>query len=79
MGSVQLLKVKVEVFNRTFCNSDESYDGIITPSMFCAGDIQGEHDACQVMKKSCNENLKSISTNGRRHSILMYRVIPVVY
>lgn len=55
MGSIQLLKVKVEVFNTTFCNSDESYDGIITPNMFCAGDTRGEHDACQVIEKSCNE------------------------
>lgn len=48
MGSVQLLKVMVEVFNKSFCNSVDSYDGLMTSSMFCAGDRRGQHDACKV-------------------------------
>lgn len=48
MGSIKLLKVKVEVFNTSFCNRAESYDGLITSNMFCAGDKRGQHDACQV-------------------------------
>lgn len=48
MGSIKLLKVKVEVFNTSICNRAESYDGLITSNMFCAGDKRGQRDACQV-------------------------------
>ena len=42
-----LQKITVPYVDRARCNSNESYKGVITESMFCAGYQTGKIDACQ--------------------------------
>ncbi|WP_237151976.1 serine protease [Oryzibacter oryziterrae] len=42
-----LQQVQVPILSRAKCNSATSYDGEITPRMFCAGTFAGGKDSCQ--------------------------------
>ncbi|KAG2466074.1 GRAA protein, partial [Polypterus senegalus] len=46
-----LQEVNVKVISREECNGTDSYNGILTPSMMCAGEQSGGKDVCQV--KGC--------------------------
>jgi secreted trypsin-like serine protease len=46
-GSNQLLFVDVPVVSNTDCNKPESYDGLVSDQMFCAGARDGGLDSCQ--------------------------------
>ena len=43
----QLQEVNVPIVSRTNCNDGNSYDGLITPRMICAGVSAGGRDSCQ--------------------------------
>jgi len=43
----QLQEVNVPIVSRTNCNDSNSYDGLITPRMICAGVSAGGKDSCQ--------------------------------
>ena len=46
-GSDQLLYVDVPVVSNDECNKPESYDGLVSAQMFCAGAREGGLDSCQ--------------------------------
>ena len=48
-GSDEVLRqVRLSHIDRELCNSTDIYNGAITDSMMCAGDLKGGVDACQV-------------------------------
>ncbi|XP_066567530.1 transmembrane protease serine 13a [Amia ocellicauda] len=46
-GSNSLMQVSVKMIDSTVCNSRTVYNGAITSSMLCAGDLNGGVDSCQ--------------------------------
>lgn len=46
-GSLDLMGVDVPIVDTSICNQQASYDGSITPRMFCAGEQEGGKDSCQ--------------------------------
>ncbi|KHJ44629.1 trypsin [Trichuris suis] len=42
-----LQEVAVPVYNSNICNDANHYNGLVDPSMFCAGYEEGTRDACQ--------------------------------
>lgn len=45
--SADLLYIRIPLVSNTVCNGEESYAGIITESMVCAGREEGGMDACE--------------------------------
>ncbi|XP_030648298.1 transmembrane protease serine 2 [Chanos chanos] len=43
----ELREARVNLIDRTVCNGRQVYNGLITPSMICAGRLQGGVDSCQ--------------------------------
>lgn len=46
---VSLQKAPVKIINTGTCNAEEAYDGTIEDTMLCAGYMEGNIDACQVI------------------------------
>uniref|UniRef100_A0A8D0ELF9 Transmembrane serine protease 13 n=1 Tax=Strix occidentalis caurina TaxID=311401 RepID=A0A8D0ELF9_STROC len=45
--SPKLREAEVKLIDYKICNSDQVYEGYLTPRMMCAGYLQGGKDACQ--------------------------------
>uniref|UniRef100_A0A8C0F6R9 Peptidase S1 domain-containing protein n=1 Tax=Bubo bubo TaxID=30461 RepID=A0A8C0F6R9_BUBBB len=48
--SPKLREAEVKLIDYKICNSDQVYEGYLTPRMMCAGYLQGGKDACQVSR-----------------------------
>lgn len=46
--SRDLMEVTVDIIGTQVCNSPSVYGGAVTKNMFCAGDLDGGKDSCQV-------------------------------
>ncbi|KAM4854973.1 transmembrane protease serine 11E-like [Thomomys bottae] len=46
-GQNHLWQVQVELIDLKTCNQPQVYNGVITPTMLCAGSLKGKRDACQ--------------------------------
>lgn len=47
--SFPLLRINATVISRALCNAPNSYNGSVRADMFCAGNMNGGVDACQVV------------------------------
>lgn len=47
-ASQTLQEAKIQLIDRTTCNSRAVYNGRITDTMICAGKLEGGVDSCQV-------------------------------
>lgn len=43
----------MKIIDYKLCNSQNVYEGYLTPRMMCAGYLQGGRDSCQVRAGSC--------------------------
>ncbi|XP_051784145.1 granzyme A-like isoform X1 [Erpetoichthys calabaricus] len=62
-----LQEVNVKVISNEECNGTDSYNGILTPSMMCAGEQNGGKDVCQGDGGGpliCNEIYTGIASFG---------------
>ncbi|XP_041090832.1 transmembrane protease serine 13a [Polyodon spathula] len=46
-GSPNLMEVSVNIIDQSTCNGPKVYNGVLTPNMMCAGNLQGGVDSCQ--------------------------------
>jgi hypothetical protein len=58
LGKYPLLlqKAPVKIIDTNTCNAEKAYNGVIQDTMLCAGYMEGNIDACQVILDSIHIN-----------------------
>ncbi len=64
-SSETLQEAKIQLIDRTTCNSRPVYNRQITDTMICAGKLEGGVDSCQVRNTLCINTVRSCLISQR--------------